>query len=520
MQHGNNSQLKNADLWLSMLIGAIFPMLLGAVLANYFSDWRWSHYPFHSMVESVGAITAFTISTLMVLMLNRQRLPRYYIWPACALIGMGILDGAHAVLYAGGAFVWLHSVATMVGGLIFSGIWLPEAWLTAQRQRALIHSVISFSLLVSVLSVLSPDTLPQMIVNGEFSLLAKVFNIAGGVGFLMGSVFFVRHKILSGRYSENNEHISKDKVFANHCLLFGIAGLLFESSVIWDAGWWWWHILRLAAYLVVLVYFFVLFKEQQDDLSASQLKLSRYNQQLEQRVQERTLEFEKASRAKSDFLSQMSHELRTPMNAVLGFAQMLKLDEDKFDATQKDNVNEILGAGRHLLSLIEEVLDLSKIESGNMDVYLEDVELDEVLRECLVLIRSQDNSIGLDFVDEVSDKGFVLKADPTKLKQVFLNLLSNAVKYNSIHGSVILNAKLINGQQLRIYISDTGKGLTEEEISRLFNAFERLDSKDDVEGTGIGLYITKQLLELMGGKVGVESVKGEGSTFWVELMLA
>lgn len=517
MVESGSSTRQPLNLWVSMIVGAVIPMLLGLGLAAYFSEWRWSHYPFHSMVESVGAISAITISVLMVMMVNHQHLPRYYIWPATALIGMGILDGAHAILHAGDAFVWLHSVATMIGGLAFAAIWLPERWLKHKCQCSLIIAITAISLLISAVAIASPGVLPAMIIEGEFTLLAKFFNIAGGVGFLLGTAFFVRHKLRFGTQHEIESHISKDQVFANHCLLFGIAGLLFESSVIWDAGWWWWHLLRLVAYLVVLVYFFMLFKQQQDTLTDNEKELSVINQDLEKRVYERTRELEEASRAKSDFLSHMSHELRTPMNAVLGFAQILEIDKDNLNETQHASVREILDAGQHLLHLINDVLDLAKIEAGRMDVKIETIDIDALLHECFGLIQSQVNDRKLTLVNELSKEGYLVKADSIRLKQVLLNLLSNAMKYNSEQGFIRVKTEVVADNKVRVSVSDTGEGMTREELDKLFVPFERLNANSTVEGAGIGLIITQYLLELMGGSVGVESTKGEGSTFWIEL---
>lgn len=231
-------------------------------------------------------------------------------------------------------------------------------------------------------------------------------------------------------------------------------------------------------------------------------------------------EAENASRAKSEFLSSMSHELRTPMNAILGFGQMLELDADGFNKTQRENVGEILGAGNHLMELINEVLDLARIESGKMEVSIEEVHIDDVLNQCLNLIKPQAKRLNIQVTNHASGHDHIVKADYTRLKQVFLNILSNAVKYNRDNGTVILDSEIINNQRLRIHITDSGQGLSKAEISKLFTSFERLNKKSNIEGTGIGLVITKHLTELMGGSIAVESTPGKGSTFWVELNLA
>lgn len=225
---------------------------------------------------------------------------------------------------------------------------------------------------------------------------------------------------------------------------------------------------------------------------------------------------EKASLAKSEFLSRMSHELRTPMNAILGFGQILELDKDGFNATQNSNVKEILFAGEHLLELINDVLDMAKIESGKLEVSMENVHLNDVMKQCLSLIATQAKTLNLTVTDNVSNKESVVRADFTRLKQVLINILSNAVKYNRKNGFVTVDSEMIGQHRIRINVTDSGNGLTKKEIDRLFIPFERLDKVNNVEGAGIGLVITKHLVDLMGGSIGVECKTGEGCTFWVE----
>ncbi|WP_018953813.1 response regulator [Thioalkalivibrio sulfidiphilus] len=230
-------------------------------------------------------------------------------------------------------------------------------------------------------------------------------------------------------------------------------------------------------------------------------------------------EADRANRAKSEFLSSMSHELRTPMNAILGFAQLMEYD-DALPAEHVDNLHEILKAGRHLLELINEVLDLARIESGNLDLSIEPVALCPVIEECISLIEPLAAKRDVR-VNHGGMEGVWVRADRTRLKQALLNLLSNAVKYNRQGGRVSLDIQPVrDGAWLRILVSDTGQGLTRSQVARLFEPFNRLGAeRSGVEGTGIGLTITRRLVEMMGGNVGVQSEPGEGSTFWIELPL-
>jgi PAS domain S-box-containing protein len=227
---------------------------------------------------------------------------------------------------------------------------------------------------------------------------------------------------------------------------------------------------------------------------------------------------DRANQAKSDFLSSMSHELRTPMNAILGFAQMLEYDSE-MTADQQDNVHEILKAGRHLLDLINEVLDLAKIESGRIELSMEGVDLPTLGEDCRHLIQPLADQAGIDLRFELLAENSVF-SDRVRLKQVLLNLLSNAIKYNRPGGSVRLTAAAGKPGYLRLAVTDTGTGIAPERLSDLFQPFNRLGAEaSEIEGTGIGLTITRRLLDLMGGEVGVESTLGIGTTFWLELAL-
>ena len=226
---------------------------------------------------------------------------------------------------------------------------------------------------------------------------------------------------------------------------------------------------------------------------------------------------EHANAAKSQFLSQMSHELRTPLNAILGFGQLLMLNKDEFSDHQEDNIKEILGAGHHLLNLINEILDLAKIEAGKLELQTEEFSLKDILKEVIPLVRTQCDARSIEIIDEVSGKNFNVSADYIRFKQVLLNLISNAVKYNKEEGSIRLTGEVISNQALRISIADKGRGMTVKEIADLFTPFNRLHASHKIEGVGIGLVISKHLIELMGGAIGVKSCLGEGCSFWIEI---
>jgi len=228
---------------------------------------------------------------------------------------------------------------------------------------------------------------------------------------------------------------------------------------------------------------------------------------------------ERANLAKSTFLSNMSHELRTPLNAILGFAQLLDTDEPLPRATQKLSIRQILQGGWYLLDLINEILDLASIESGKVNLSSEKISLFDVMKECHARIEQQalKKRVRLVFPMESSPALYV-NADLTRIKQVMINLLSNAIKYNRVGGEVMIRCQMRSDSLIRVCVQDTGHGMTPDQLSHLFEPFNRLGKEGSIEdGTGIGLVVTRQLIQLMHGTIGVESELGRGSTFWFEL---
>jgi hypothetical protein len=217
----------------------------------------------------------------------------------------------------------------------------------------------------------------------------------------------------------------------------------------------------------------------------------------------------------------MSHELRSPLNAILGFAQLMESDSPPPPPSQKESISQILQAGWHLLKLINEILDLAKIESGKVSMSPEPVSMAEVIRDCQAIMESQAQQRGIRITFPHVDIHCFVHADQTRVKQVLINLLSNAIKYNREQGTIEVTCIAITPERIRVSIRDTGAGLAPDELTQLFQPFNRLRQEAGVEeGTGIGLVVAKQLVELMGGEMGVESTVGVGSVFWFELTSA
>ena len=249
-------------------------------------------------------------------------------------------------------------------------------------------------------------------------------------------------------------------------------------------------------------------------------ELKRLDQVLREKnieLENATLVAEKANLAKSDFLSSMSHELRSPLNAILGFAELMASDPIPPTPSQKASLAQIGNAGWHLLTLINEILDLAKVESRQMPLSKEAVSLSEVILECKAMVEPLAKQQGIKLSLPLFDVPYFVIADRVRLKQVFINLLSNAIKYNRPNGTIVVACTNIL-ERTRISITDTGFGLSPEKIDQLFQAFNRLGREtNNEEGTGIGLVVSKRMVELMGGTIGVESTVGVGSVFWFEL---
>ena len=245
-----------------------------------------------------------------------------------------------------------------------------------------------------------------------------------------------------------------------------------------------------------------------DDLKATQEALSRASQQAQA-----------ANVAKTRFLSSMSHELRTPLNAVQGFAQLIQLElgEHPQETAQAQYAGEIIVASNHLRMLVDDILDLARIEAEKTSVTLETVDVRQVMNECLELVRPQAGELQLQLESHLPEGSLLVKAEPRRLRQILINLLSNAVKYNRPHGHVSLSYK-VSGDRLRLIVEDTGHGIAADRQDQLFQPFQRLGRENSaIKGTGIGLVLSRELAELMHGRIGFSSEPGIGSTFWVEL---
>ncbi len=254
------------DVTKSILIGGFALLIASFSLGLAWPDWRWVSYPAHAGLEALGTLSALAITGFILILLRNQEIPGCYAWLAAGLAAMGLLDGLHALLQAGTAFVWTHCLANAVGGLLFACLWLPERKTRSARFAPLvIGSSAALAVALGCLSIAYEAHLPKMLENGEYTALATAMNLIGGAGFLAATIHILR----DGSQISQLERL----VFATHASLFAIAGMLFELSTLWDPTWWLWHVMRSCAYLVAFQYFFNLFHRQILTLKATEDRL-------------------------------------------------------------------------------------------------------------------------------------------------------------------------------------------------------------------------------------------------------
>jgi len=602
---------------------AAVAMVAGSVALSVMApDFRWDNLHVHAAVEGISAFAALILAALVLLMQSRGNLPANYSWVACGLVAMFVFDGVHSLLPLGESFVWTHTMATFVGGVLFAGVWMPDNFSRQPFCNKIPCLVFILSLVAALTVIIFPASWPDMIRDGDFTETAHALNIIGGAGFLLAA--------FKPMTSANERLCTGNTVFIVYTVLFATAGVTFVLSSPWDAPWWLWHGLRLLAQFIAVFYFFWLMVQMGKQTETAQIQLRDAintisegfvlydhdgnlvicNQKFKDfygysdeeahigvhrkklgeidlrknliRLDDnpdikyigrrdgltpgstftmtldlndgRTLELkdyitesgelvsiqtditdkkkaedaallakvdaEKASRAKSEFLAAMSHELRTPLNAVLGFAQMLQIDKRApLRPGQKQNVDCIVEGGQHLLELVNEILDLAKVEANQLDFNFEDVVVNDVISECAAMATPLGEPRHIKIINEFADADPVmLRCDRMRLKQILINLLSNAIKFNKDNGTVTIGKQGTDDYFVRISVVDTGLGIAEKDYADVFKMFHRLHSDAMIarEGTGIGLTVTKLLVERMSGRTGFKSQLGKGSTFWIE----
>ncbi|UAA40220.1 response regulator [Paraneptunicella aestuarii] len=630
-------------------IVASFVVHIGAFILSKgpLQEWRFEHLPFHSAIEFSGTLIALLVAYYLVILHRRNEGTSFNLIIAGALTAMGVMDGVHALAEPGQLFVWLHSVATFFGGLLFSMILLPKRFVYRLNMFWPIWTGL-ISLFVCFLSVIFSSSLPKLVGPEGFTPLAIMLNFVGGVLLLMAAVKL----LLCYRESKNPD----DLLFVLHCFMFGLAAIMFQQSLLWDVSWWGWHALRFAAYAVALLialknevlaqdHALRLNQELDQEVKEKRTLLDQVNESLEQVQNQQNIilnnindaivitdrkgrievftepatrmfgyqandvlghnvallmdgeiasghdrlmagytpgqaskvigrnrevlaqtregrkfpielsltEFyvngnmhfigmirdittrkkyekqlreakdaaEQANLAKSAFLANTSHEIRTPMNGIYGSLQLLK--NEPLSQFGQELVATALRSTRHMLHTVNDILDISDIEAGNVKLQKVDFNVKEIVDDTLKSLRqdAKKKAIVLNFINKLAkERRF---GDPARLRQIVENLLTNSLKFTK-KGSVDLTLSEFKTQSengIEIRVKDTGIGMDKETAGNLFTLFSRRlnGSNDPYKGVALGMAITKALVDIMDGHIWVESEPGVGSEIIIHIPL-
>lgn len=449
-----------------LLVGLVFISLVVHVLSLYlgrtiFYGWRLIHLPFHSVLESTGAIIAIVVAFILSVLERRGRGTSYNYCIAGALVGMGILDGFHAMVTTGKTFVWLHSLATFTGGTLFALVWLPPDFFNRFKPPWPVWAGI-FVTLLGGLSVLYSGLLPPMIDANNFTVQSKVLNFTGGVLLFLASVRLLVSFRTSNRVS--------DLLFSVHCLLFGAAAVMFEQSELWNVPWWGWHVLRLMAYGAALVFAVETFLQDQRTLIARR-------EGLEREVRKRTVELQNALEEKEILLREVHHRVKNNLQVI---SSMLSLQLGDYENERiQENYQEILGR-INSMALVHDLLhqseDLTRLDFEEYALTLVD-ELQTTLEtgRTRVTVETEFQAAELD-VDTALRCGLILH-------ELISNCLQHAFVGRST-GTLKLRFKRIDGGY-ELVVQDDGVGFEPNRSSQATESIG-LDLVEAIAGTDLG----------------------------------
>lgn len=488
-------------LWAPPITVAVF--LIG--LAQY------SFLAFHTFAELFAIVISFLIFAVAW---STRRLSRnnFLLFLACGYFWIGALDLIHTLVYKGmDVFVEGSgnlSVQFWISARYFEALVLLIAPIATTRSQNGYFLVTVFgTIALGLATVILTGNFPVGFVEGEGLTKFKIYSEYLIDLILASALVALFH--FGRNLSPGEKTLIAASIFMTMC-----AELMFTFYV--DV----YGVSNLAGHIFKLFSFWLIFQA----VVISHLKEPYAAlQDSEEHSRQLFKNAEAANRAKSDFLRSMSHELRTPLNAILGFAQILRSDPKKsLSPYQVEHIDHILGGGNHLLELVNQVLDLARVEADKLDLSLEDVDVSEVVAECVALTLPLGEPNGVQIIDEfIGGPSTHLYVDRLRFKQILINLLSNAVKYNKHGGTVIIEGSEVGDDVLRLSVADTGIGIADKDHSRVFRMFDRLGTVSTLahDGAGIGLTVTRFLVEKMSGRIGFESKEGIGSTFWIELPL-
>lgn len=473
---------------------------------------RFENEPLHSTMEAVEALSVLLMAFFLI---GRKEEGDTLVLPGLGFLGMGIINAAHAASWPGEQFVSLRAVANLVGGLGFALVWLP-AHRQAVSRAWMVPTIIAGSLMFCAWAFLFPGGFPVMVRHGEFTAAAVTINLLAGLLFFVGTWRFVIE-----RHSERPE----DLWFSLIGVLFGLSGLTFQYSTLWSESWWFWHALRLAASLLALG--LLVHGHMRTVVTLKTLLLER--KQAEQERERLVAELQRSNKELDQFASVASHDLQEPLRVISGFAQLieerykgkLNKDGDRF-------MDYIVDGSFRMQHLINDLLEYSRVTTRGRP--FKPVDCNEILQKALYNLRTSVDEAGAVIT---ADPLPVFPADEMQLVRLFQNLIGNAVKYRKkeepprihISAGIVADRRVqagcVAGENVGLpdkgwlfSVRDNGIGIESRSFERIFEIFQRLHSRSDYPGTGIGLAICKKIVERHGGCIWVESELGKGSSFF------
>jgi len=490
-----------------------------AALHEFMGAGQLEHYPLRATAGSLAAFAALTLAIQLRTLRVYGRGQDYHLWVACSLLAMGIPDAVHGVVRNPQLCAWLGSTAMLAGGLLIAFVWLPSR-LAFRRETQLLPVVIALAAIIHTgISIAQPDWAPASLVGDELTLLAKMLNVAGSIGFLVAAAYF------GLTYAK---HGSFDRLlFCGVCVLFAEAGSLIAFSAMWDGTWWIGHLARLAAYGISIFFFFRVYVRDEMELRQS-------HEELEQRVEQRTSELrqeveqreqaehrihvyaEELKRSNEDleqFSYMASHDLSAPLRAVKCFCQLL---QDRYADRLDDKGNEFIdlavGGAQRMEQMLKGLLEYSRVDTRGKRLQATDTNevLERALANLQIAIEDSGATVTRDDLPCVS-------ADATQLEQLLQNLIGNAVKFQSTETPHVHVTAERDGDRWVFAVRDNGIGIDPRNTDYIFQIFHRLDTERKFPGTGIGLAVCKRILERHAGRMWVESEPGRGSTFYFTL---
>lgn len=466
-----------------LLCGILAPAAGSVLLSQFAQGFNWQQQSFHSVLEGLGGFIAVALAVLLRMRSRLDGRQSPFLWVACGLLAMGILDIFHACVAPGEAFVWLHTTATYLGGLMFALVWVQRA---ESERAASIHLtawVGSAALALAVFFIGFPDWAPTMLEDGRFTVAARAPNLIGGALFLLGAARFLDLY----RTQPNWENF----LFGVLCTLFGSAGMLFELSQLWDATWWWWHLLRFGAYGAAILYMAITAWSAETRAHDLIGDLRRSNQDLE------------------DFASVASHDLQEPVRKIVSFSKLLQEDAgDGLPARAVEDLRIVTDGAYRMQMLVRRLLDLSR--TGTQTMRVRRVSVGECARRAIAALDLQVCQAGAIFTHDPLP---TLRADPTLLTAIYQNLIANSLKYVGDARPVVHLSAERGADGWILGVSDNGIGIPESGLSEIFKPFRRLHTREVYDGVGIGLAICRRAVERHSGRIWAEPQAGQGATF-------